>query len=126
MEDLGSAGDILRGRQHRRLDLGSGSPGQHQGLDVRHDLRPQGLEGNVLVIAAGNQNHLLGKAPQARRGAGGRGGDGVVVEPDSVLDPDQLDPVLHAPEGPGHRPDVLVGDPVPHRQDGGHVVFDVM
>ena len=91
-----------------------------------YNLRAQGLEGDVLIVAPRDQNQLLIEASQARDGAGGRGGDGVVVIPDAVLLPHQLDPVLHAAEAPGDGPDILGADPVPYRQDGGHVVFHVM
>ena len=57
--------------------------------------------GDALVLAPGDEDDLLCKGSQARDGAGGTGGDGVVVQPDAVTGPHQLDAVLHAVEGPG-------------------------
>ena len=59
-------------------------------------------------------------------GTAGAGGDGVVVPAHAAPLPDQLDPVLHAAEGPGEIPDSFVRHKALHRADGGHVIFHVV
>ena len=91
-----------------------------------HHLGTQHVEGNVLVIAPGDEDDLLLKGSQARDGAGGTGGDGIIVKPDAVIGTHQLDAVLHAVEGPGKGADGLVGHQALYRRNGGHVVFHIV
>ena len=72
---------------------------------------PSTVKGNVLVIAAGNQDHLLAERNAARNGAGGAGCDGIVVIAHAAQLTDQLDPVLHPPNFLAKAPDNLIGDP---------------
>ena len=90
------------------------------------DLRPQHIIGNVLVIAPRDENHLFREAPQPRDGPAGGGSDGIIVEPDPVLYPHQLDPVLHTAEILCHLPHRLVGGDALHRRQGCHIVFNVV
>ena len=90
------------------------------------NFRPQGVVGDVLVIAPGNEDDLLREAPEPRNGAAGAGGDGVVIKPNAVFLPDQLNPVLHSAKGLGHLPGGLVRNQALHRCQGGHIVFHVV
>ena len=90
------------------------------------DLRPQHVVRDVLVIAAGNQDHLFREAAQTRNGAAGAGGDGIVVEPHAVLHPHQLNAVLYAAEGFGDMADGLVGHQPLHHGDGGHIILYIV
>ena len=80
----------------------------------------------MLVIAAGNQNHLFRKTAQTGNGPAWRGGNGVVVEPNAILFPHQLNPVLHTAEIPGNLPDGVVCGQALHQCDGRQIVFNVM
>ena len=91
-----------------------------------HHLGTQHIEGNVLVIAPGDEDHLLLEGAQARDSAGGTGGDGIVVKPDAVIGAHQLDAVLHAVEGPSKGADHVVRHQTVHRRNGGHVVLHVV
>ena len=78
------------------FNAGAGSTHQHQILDVGHDLGGQRLIGDVLIVAARNEDDLLVKAAQARNGAGGAGADGIVVVEHAVQRAHRLNAVLHA------------------------------
>ena len=84
------------------------------------------IVGDVLIVAAGDQQNFFFKAAQAGNGTAGRGCDGIIVELHAVFDPYQLDPVLHAAEGGCHAANGLILHQAFHRQDGGHVVFHIM
>ena len=64
----------------------------------------------MLVVTAGNQQNLFLEAPQTGNGTAGRGCDGIVVEPDTVLDPHQLNAMLHAAKVSCHLAYRLVGN----------------
>ena len=68
----------------------SGGAAEEQFLYVPADFRTQHIVRNVLIVAAGDQDHLFGEAPQAGDGAAGAGGNGVVIVPDAVLDANQF------------------------------------
>ena len=91
-----------------------------------HDLRPQHVEGDVLVIPSGDKDDLLVERPQPRDGAGRAGGDGVVVVPHAPVCPHQLDAVLHAAEFPGKIADDLIRHQTVHGGDSRHVVLHVV
>jgi len=90
------------------------------------DFRPKHVVGDVLVVAAGDQDYLFREAAQTRNGAAGAGGDGIVVEPHAVLHPHQLNAMLHAAEGLCDMTDGLVGHQSLHYGDGGHIILYVV
>ena len=55
---------------------------------------PQHVKGNVLIITPGDENDLLREGAQPGNGAGGAGGDGVVIVPHPVIGTYQLDAML--------------------------------
>ena len=90
------------------------------------DLRPKGVERDLLIVAASDQHELLVERVQTCDGPRRAGGDGVVIIFDAVLFPDELDAVLDAREAAGHGVDILVSGQTLDRAGGGHIVFDVV
>ena len=80
----------------------------------------------MLVVTAGNQNHLLMEGAQTGDGAGGAGGDGVVVVAHPVPRPHQLNAVLYPRKFGGEVPHHLVGHQPVQSADGRHVILDVV
>ncbi|MPN14378.1 hypothetical protein SDC9_161705 [bioreactor metagenome] len=80
----------------------------------------------MLVVAPGDKNHLVPEGTQPRYGAGGAGGDGVVVIPHLSQGSHQLDPVLHPAEVAGIASDDLVGHQAVQSRNSRHVVFQVV
>ena len=91
-----------------------------------HDLAAQGVEGDVFVIAAGDQDHLLREGAQARRGAAGAAGDGIVIVPHPLIGAHQLDTVLHAAEFTGKLPDGLIRHQTVHSGGCRHVILHIV
>ena len=90
------------------------------------DLRPDGIVGDALVLAPGDEDHLFREAPEPGDGAAGGRGDGVVVPTDAPADPDPLDAVLHAVEAPGHGVHGLRRHQAPDGGEGRHIVLYVV
>ena len=108
------------------MDHRSRVAGEVDGLRVSAELLPQIVKGDVLVVAARDHDGLCAHGVQARDGAGGAGGDGVVDIGHAAQDAHGLEPVLD----PGKTPRHIGADPVVrhalHRGEGREVVEHVV
>ena len=93
---------------------------------MRHQIGPEHIVRDMLIVAAGDQNDLLLEGAQPRNGTGGAGTNGIIVVFDAVQLPYQFNTVLHAAEALGKFPDDFIRHQTVHRTDGGHIVFDIM
>ena len=80
----------------------------------------------VLIVSPGDNDELLVKALQSGYGAGGAGGDGIIVPAHPVQLPHKLNAVLHPGEGVRHMADHLRGNQSPHRRDGRQHIFHIV
>ena len=108
------------------LDTGASSAHQHQIFDVGDDLRCQRLVGDVLIVAACDEDDLPVKAAQTGNGAGGAGADGIVIVQHAVQSTHRLDAVLHAGKGAAHLTDGFYGHLAPHGSGSSQQVFNVV
>ena len=126
VQDLRLARLIFRGSADGRFDLLRRRAAEDEQADMPADLRPKGVERDLLIVAARDQHELLVERVQTCDGPRRAGGDGVVIIFDAVLFPDELDAVLDAREAAGHSVDILVSGQTLDRAGGGHIVFDVV
>ena len=80
----------------------------------------------VFIISPGNDNELLVKAFQPGNGAGGAGGNGIVVPAHPIQFPHKFNAVFHPGEGVRHLADHLRGNQPPHRRYGRQHIFHIV
>ena len=112
--------------RHRRLDLVRRRPGQDQRFDPAQQRLGQGGVVQVLVVPPGDEDQLLGEGLQPGDGAGGAGGDGIVVPLYAVQLPHEFNAVLHPGKGGRHPADLLRRNQPPHRGDGRQHIFHIV
>ena len=96
--------DIL----HARANLGRSRAGEQQQLHMVADGLAEHIVGDMLVIAARDEDDFLLERVEARDGSCRAGGDRVVVILHAVLFAHELDAVLYAAERCCHGADVIV------------------
>ena len=107
-------------------DFRSGGAAENKQLHLFDEVWRKGLVGDVLVVAAANENNLFVKAGKPRDGAGGACGNTVIVPFYALKLPHKLYAVFNAAEALCDAVNDLHGNLAPNGGYGGEVVFHIV
>ena len=110
-------------RKHTVADLGRGRAGQDERLDVRADRLAEHIVGDVLVVAARDQDDLLLEGFKTGNRARRAGSNRVVIVLDAVLLAHKLNAVLNTTKRGRDRTDIIIRCvALYHRRRHHHVI----
>ena len=99
---------------------------QVQLLDMGNNFRSEHVIRDMLIVSAGDQNHLFLKCAQTRNGSGRAGCNRIIIIAHAVLDAYQLNAVLYAAEILCNRTDILKGGIGAGQADGRKIVCHIV